>query len=75
MFASMIKSSVKKTWRYVADVKSRQHVQAKNNGGVRVINVICCSHMQHYYLTHFTFIKMRKLRLTLVYIDGCITLP
>ena len=39
MFASMIKSKMKSTRIYAADVKGKQHFQDKYSGGLRIKNV------------------------------------
>ena len=41
VFASMVKSSVKYTWIYALDIKSRQHFKTKSIGGLRVKIPFC----------------------------------
>ena len=49
LFAYIKKSSLKCTWISAADVKSRQHFHAKNNGGIRVNESLVVIFNNQYY--------------------------
>ena len=62
VFASMIKSSLKCTWKYTADVISRQHFRDKNIGGLRVygtlhyvFSTVCLIHRKDWYKNNYRF--------------------